>query len=167
MLRSDASAACSRYRATMRRQPSSRAIERRRDKTFDDGPLIAEPPQPGRVVSTSRDAAADAIVWTLSNGVRVIAKPTAFRNASVVLRGFQNIGWSSAPENVKKLTAAVFDELRTIAKSGSKLAPTKPAPPVISTLMPTCLPCCPDRTVPSCDRASRALRAPARRAHPI
>jgi zinc protease len=69
-------------------------MERPRDKTFADKPLIAKPPTPGKVVNASRDADADAVVWTLSNGVRVIAKPTTFKNASVVLRGFQSGGTS-------------------------------------------------------------------------
>jgi zinc protease len=85
-------------------------MERRKDKTFDDGPLIATPPAPGRVVSASRDAAADAIVWTLSNGVRVIAKPTAFRNASVVLRGFQP-GGTSLVSDIDFAHARFADEI--------------------------------------------------------
>src|SRR5262249_12290605 len=46
--------------------------------TTPDRPLVVTAPTPGKVVKTSHDAATDATVWTLSNGVRVVVKPTAF-----------------------------------------------------------------------------------------
>jgi len=57
-------------------------------------PLMTSLPEPGRVVETTRDAAADATVWKLSNGVRVIVKPTTFQNDAVVLHGWKPGGSS-------------------------------------------------------------------------
>ena len=57
-------------------------------------PLLATLPTPGRVIQTAVDGAAGATVWTLDNGVRVVVKPTAFRNQSVSLYGWQPGGTS-------------------------------------------------------------------------
>lgn len=57
-------------------------------------PLLATPPQAGRVVQTSTDRSAGATVWMLANGVRVIVKPTTFRNQSIGLRGWRSGGTS-------------------------------------------------------------------------
>jgi zinc protease len=60
--------------------------------------LLAHPPAPGKVVATAHDAAADATVWTLGNGVRVIVKPTAFQNDEVSFLGWQLGGTSLVPD---------------------------------------------------------------------
>lgn len=58
-------------------------------ETVAEGALVASPPAPGRVVSERRIAAHDITEWTLSNGVRVLVKPTDF-NADQI----QMTGWS-------------------------------------------------------------------------
>jgi zinc protease len=60
--------------------------------------LIEHPPTPGKVTATTHDAAADATVWTLGNGVRVIVKPTTFQNDEVVFLGWQLGGTSLVPD---------------------------------------------------------------------
>ncbi|HEY1533041.1 MAG TPA: pitrilysin family protein, partial [Polyangiaceae bacterium] len=40
-----------------------------------EGPLLLTPPLAGPVLKTEHDAAADATVWTLANGIRVVVKP--------------------------------------------------------------------------------------------
>jgi zinc protease len=57
-------------------------------------PLMTAQPTPGAVVTTTRDEGADATVWTLANGVRVIVKPTTFQNAEVELQGWKAGGSS-------------------------------------------------------------------------
>ena len=57
-------------------------------------PLMTQQPTPGKVVETTRDAAADATVWKLSNGVRVIVKPTTFQNDSIEITGWKPGGSS-------------------------------------------------------------------------
>jgi zinc protease len=63
------------------------------------GPLITTPPAPGSIVARTHDAGANADVWTLSNGVRVVLKPTEFSNGTVLLRGFQPGGTSLISES--------------------------------------------------------------------
>ena len=57
-------------------------------------PLMAKLPEPGRVTATTRDVKADATVWTLSNGVRVIVKPTTFANDAIEFQGWKPGGTS-------------------------------------------------------------------------
>ena len=47
--------------------------------------LMDEPPHPGAIVAERRDAALGLTLLTLSNGVKVILKPTAFRNDQVLM----------------------------------------------------------------------------------
>ncbi|MGE3766187.1 MAG: M16 family metallopeptidase [Kofleriaceae bacterium] len=62
-------------------------------------PLMTTMPTPGKVVATSRDEAADATVWKLSNGIRVIVKPTTFQNDRVEINGWK-AGGSSRVDDV-------------------------------------------------------------------
>lgn len=59
-----------------------------------DMPLMTTLPTPGKVTQTTRDAGADATVWTLSNGVRVAVKPTTFQNDSIEILGVKPGGSS-------------------------------------------------------------------------
>ena len=47
--------------------------------------LMAQPPEPGRIVEESEDKALGLTHLTLSNGVKVILKPTDFRNDQVMM----------------------------------------------------------------------------------
>ena len=47
---------------------------------------MAKVPTPGTVVSASREPARMRTEWTLSNGVRVIVKPTTFQNDAIEIR---------------------------------------------------------------------------------
>jgi zinc protease len=58
-------------------------------------PLMAVPPRPGEVVNVAYDRGAEATVWTLGNGVRVVVKPTNFRNDRIVIEGWQSGGTSA------------------------------------------------------------------------
>jgi len=66
--------------------------------TTPDRPLVVTAPTPGKVVKTVHDAATDATVWTLSNGVRVIVKATAFANDGVLVSGWKPGGTSIVPD---------------------------------------------------------------------
>jgi zinc protease len=59
-----------------------------------EAPLVAEPPAPGRVTAESRDSALGLLDWRLSNGVRVLLRPTDFKNDEVLVRGFSPGGLS-------------------------------------------------------------------------
>ena len=52
-----------------------------------DEPLVARPPEPGKIVERSRVEELDVTRWKLSNGVTVLLKPTDFKNDEVVLSG--------------------------------------------------------------------------------
>ena len=50
------------------------------EDNFDDVPLLAKLPTPGSITAEERIESVDAVRWTLSNGITVIAKQTDFRN---------------------------------------------------------------------------------------
>ncbi|HEX6559723.1 MAG TPA: pitrilysin family protein, partial [Longimicrobiales bacterium] len=68
--------------------------------------LVPTPPQPGAVVAESRDSATGVTRWTLSNGVRVLLKPTDFQNDQVVVRAYSPGGTSLVPD--KDFVSAEF-----------------------------------------------------------
>ncbi|GAB6278788.1 MAG: insulinase family protein [Lentimicrobium sp.] len=47
-------------------------------------PLISELPEPGKVVESSEDKATGVITWRLSNGARVVLKPTDFKEDEIL-----------------------------------------------------------------------------------
>ncbi|MHB0962643.1 MAG: M16 family metallopeptidase [Gemmatimonadaceae bacterium] len=63
------------------------------DSTADQ-PLVARPPTPGRVVKTNTITDLGITEWTLSNGIRVLLKPTDFKNDQVLLSGRRPGGYS-------------------------------------------------------------------------
>ena len=75
-----------------------------------DVPLLAELPQPGSITAEEPIEAIDAVRWTLSNGVTVIAKQTDFRNDEVLLTATSPGGTSlvADADYVAALTAAAI-----------------------------------------------------------
>ncbi len=61
---------------------------------LDDVPLLATLPTPGSITGEEQIASIDALKWTLSNGITVVAKQTDFRNDEVVFRAFSPGGHS-------------------------------------------------------------------------
>ena len=57
-------------------------------------PLISEPPAGGTIVSESRDSVVGVTEWRLSNGIRVLLKPTDFKADEVLMRGWSPGGSS-------------------------------------------------------------------------
>jgi len=70
------------------------------DKTVDQ-PLVAATPQPVAVTARASDEALGTTTWTLANGVRVVLKPTDFKNDEVQMRAY---GWGG--------TSAIADAAR-------------------------------------------------------
>ena len=62
--------------------------------TFDDVPLLATLPTPGSITEEEWIESIDAVRWTLSNGITVIAKQTDFRNDEVVVGAYSPGGHS-------------------------------------------------------------------------
>ena len=75
------------------------------DETLDQ-PLLAEQPTPGQVTETQTYAELGVTEWTLSNGVRVVLKPTDFQNDEVIFSASSPGGTSLVP--VKDLESARF-----------------------------------------------------------
>ena len=63
------------------------------DRTRDQ-PLLAQSPTPGKVVEESRHEPTDITDWRLSNGVRVLLKPTDFKNDEILMSSFSPGGTS-------------------------------------------------------------------------
>jgi zinc protease len=61
-------------------------------------PLLANAPRAGRVVSERRMDAIGTVEWRLSNGARVIVKPTEFKADEVVFRAYSPGGTSLASD---------------------------------------------------------------------
>ena len=64
------------------------------EDTFDDVPLLATLPTPGSIVEEASIESIDAVRWTLSNGITVIAKQTDFRDDEVRFSGYSPGGHS-------------------------------------------------------------------------
>jgi zinc protease len=63
------------------------------------GALVATLPTPGVVVSERADTSLGTREWTLSNGVRVILKPTDFKADEILLSAFSPGGSSLVPDS--------------------------------------------------------------------
>lgn len=61
-------------------------------------PLIAEIPKPGKVVKESTNSTLQTTEWELSNGVKVIVKPTDFKEDEVLLSAYSPGGYSLVPD---------------------------------------------------------------------
>lgn len=64
-----------------------------------DVPLVAGVPGTGRVVASSTDSLSGVTEWRLSNGVRVLVKPTRFKDDQVLLAATSPGGNSLAPDS--------------------------------------------------------------------
>ncbi|MFQ5702646.1 MAG: M16 family metallopeptidase [Gemmatimonadales bacterium] len=64
----------------------------------DNDPLIAVPPTPGTIVEGNEVAEIGVTIWRLSNGARVILKPTDFKDDEIVFRASSPGGTSLAPD---------------------------------------------------------------------
>ena len=71
----------------------ARSVDRREEKVLAKS-LIEQPPKPGRIVSDSADKALGTTELHLSNGVRVVLKPTDFKNDQVLMAAFRPGGQS-------------------------------------------------------------------------
>ena len=67
-------------------------------ETVSDAPLVAVVPPPGRVVQESTLPDIGVTDWRLSNGIRVLLKPTDFKADEVLMRGFSPGGTSLLPD---------------------------------------------------------------------
>ena len=66
--------------------------------TVGSAALVESPPTPGTVVKTSARETVGITEWELSNGVKVVLKPTTFREDEILLRAFSPGGSSLASD---------------------------------------------------------------------
>ena len=64
----------------------------------NDSPLLAQMPTRGKTVSTQVDSAIATTTLTLSNGIKVILKPTQFKNDQILINGYSFGGTSLASD---------------------------------------------------------------------
>lgn len=80
-------------------------------ETVSDAPLLASAPAPGRIVETDSTPEIDVIRWTLSNGARVVLKPTDFKDDEIMFAATSPGGLSLLPDSAylfgRTATAAV------------------------------------------------------------
>ncbi|MCH9687212.1 MAG: insulinase family protein, partial [Deltaproteobacteria bacterium] len=79
------------------------------------GSLMAAAPKAGTITSKERIEELDLSVWTLSNGARVIVKPTNFKNDEVLFEAFSPGGHSLA--NDKMYASAQYSDA-IVSQSG-------------------------------------------------
>jgi zinc protease len=63
-------------------------------ETVSEAPLVATPPAPGRVVDEKKMPELNVTDWTLSNGIRVLVKPTDFKTDEIIVQGWSAGGTS-------------------------------------------------------------------------
>jgi zinc protease len=66
--------------------------------TVTSRPLLEKPPTPGRIVKTEERQPFGITEWTLSNGARVVVKPTTFSRDQILFRAFSPGGTSLATD---------------------------------------------------------------------
>jgi zinc protease len=86
-------------------------------ETVSDDPLVATAPTPGRIVEETHDDSLNLTDWRLSNGIRVLVKPTDFKADEVSIRG-----WSPGGTSLVSEADYVNASLATIAMSRSGVA---------------------------------------------
>lgn len=76
--------------------------------------LLSAIPQPGTVTSQQAEEGLDATTYTLSNGVKVTIKPTAFKSDEILLTGIKKGGsnnYGVADKNNVKFAAEIVDAM--------------------------------------------------------
>jgi zinc protease len=80
-------------------------------ETLSDAPLLARTPVPGRIVAVDSVTEVGVIRWTLSNGARVVLKPTDFKDDEILFAATSRGGLSLLPDSLYRYgqtaTAAV------------------------------------------------------------
>lgn len=83
-----------------------------------DEPLVPEPPSGGEVVERKEIAELGVTEWRLANGVRVVLKPTDFKNDEILLSGFSPGGHSLVADDAY-ISAAYAGSLVSAGGLGS------------------------------------------------
>jgi zinc protease len=84
------------------------------------GPLLASAPKPGTIERESVDSVAGITEWTLSNGARVLVKPTQNNPDELLLNAWGPGGFSTMPDSIYLTPGRMVARLMTdVANVGS------------------------------------------------
>jgi zinc protease len=86
-------------------------------ETVVSEPLVAELPTGAKILEEKRSEKFGITYWTLSNGIKVILKPTDFKADEIIMRGFSP-GGLSLVSNEKALSGSFFSGI--VSESGLK-----------------------------------------------
>ncbi len=95
---------------------TARNIEPYEDNAVD-APLLAELPEGGKVVATE-EGKWGSTIWTLSNGIKVIVKPTDFQADNITLSGYKIGGTNRYPDS-EKINISMLGSLSGIGGYGA------------------------------------------------
>ncbi|MFQ5640157.1 MAG: M16 family metallopeptidase [bacterium] len=107
------------------------------EDTVLDEPLVATPPASGKIVQEKVIEELGVTEWTLSNGIRVVLKPTDFKNDEILLTSFSPGGHSlisnanyvaalSAASIVQQGGVGKFDQTALAKKLSGKIVNVSP-----------------------------------------
>lgn len=107
------------------------------DDAVSDEPLVPNPPEPGRIVKEETIDTLGVTQWTLSNGIRVILKPTDFKNDEILFDAFSTGGHSLASDEnymsastcdylVQQGGVAQFDQIALAKKLSGQIVQVNP-----------------------------------------
>lgn len=83
-----------------------------------NSPLLPQQPTPGKIVETNTYPALGTTVWTLSNGAKVVLKPTNFKNDEILISAISWGGTSMYPDSMY-LNAANASAVASIGGLGT------------------------------------------------
>ena len=93
---------------------STKEVEARDIKAYDDAPpnvpLMAQKPTPGAVVATRTISEIGVTEWTLSNGAKVVLKPTNFKEDEILFEA-TSAGGVSLAEDPNLVPANTADQV--------------------------------------------------------
>ena len=89
-------------------------LEPYKDETINK-PLISEEIKPGKVIKKKKNKETGIIEYTLSNGIKIILKPTVFKDDEIIMEAFSEGGYSLYPLE-DNISARVASEV--IVESG-------------------------------------------------
>ena len=87
-------------------------------ETVSGDALLAKAPAPGKVTAERVLPGTDVIEWTLSNGARVLLKPTDFKADEVLFSAYAN-GGTSLASNQEFMSATLSTQLAALGGVGS------------------------------------------------
>lgn len=84
-------------------------------------PLIPSFRKPGKIKSTKELAQFGATEWTLSNGAKVVVKPTKYKENEILFTALSNKGWASA-SGITPASIICFDVIDEVSALGTYTA---------------------------------------------